>query len=96
MEISLQHQTAAPFTRNTNEHGAATANRAAQTRQSDQAPPAPTPVQLGVLGAVNEAQIGALKPNKPEAKAFDRTLKPYDTAMLPHSLADEKRLNKTA
>ncbi len=96
MEISLQHQTAAPFAHNTNGHGAAQANPAAPIRQPDQAPLAPTPVQLGILGAVNEALIGALKPNKPEAKAFDRTLKPYDTAMLPHSSTDEKRLQKTA
>lgn len=96
MEISLQHQTAAPFAHNTNGHGVATGNPAALIRPPDQAPPAPTPVQLGILGAVNEAIIGALRPEKPETKAFDRTLKPYDTAMLPHSAADEKRLQKTA
>lgn len=95
MEISLQQQTAAPPVHRVDQTGAASSLPSAEIIQTGPSIVAPTPTQMGIVGVVNEALIGTLSPSEPINDGVDRTLKPYDTVMLPHSISDEKRIKDT-
>ncbi|MCO4846576.1 MAG: hypothetical protein KC448_01225 [Yoonia sp.] len=94
MEISVQNQTNVPHPLKPSGQVAATANASSEARQPDLVQAAQIPEQLGVTGALNEAKAGVLEAGKIEPNLFYRTLKPYDTVMLPYRAADEKRLHQ--
>lgn len=96
MEISAQNQTAAPLNPMTTGQGAAPPVGASKTVAGDSAQAISIPATLGVVGAVNEARIGTLKDGKSPPVGFDRTLKPYDTVMLPYEVVEEKQVHHTA
>lgn len=95
MQISLQQQTAAPPVHRVDQTGAASPLPSAEIIKSGPRIVTPIPTQMGIVGVVNEALIGTLSPSEPISDDVDRTLKPYDTVMLPHSISDQKRIKDT-
>lgn len=96
MEISLQNKGTAPLSPNIMGQGAAPTSTIPETGVRDSMQTATIPAALGVVGAVNEARLGTLKDGKSPPVGFDRTLKPYDTVMLPYHVVEEKQVHHTA
>lgn len=96
MEISLRTPAAAPTPSKTIENGAAPSIPTTQTPEPEHTLNAATPTGLGLIGAVSEAHINALKDGKAPPDGIARTLKPYDTVILPYVDTDEKQVHRTA
>ncbi len=96
MEISLRTNTAALNTAKTPQNGAASPKSGPILTGSDSTNKTSLPLGLGQIGAVNETRINTLKDGKTPPAGFDRTLKPYDTVMLPYIADDEKQVHRTA
>ncbi len=96
MEISLQKTAAAPITTTPFKNGAATPSPTVEAALRDSTQATAIPSGLGLIGAVNEARITTLKDGKTPPEGFERTLKPYDTVILPYVAADEKQLHHSA
>lgn len=96
MEISHHTSTAAPIRSTSVGTGAAAPTAALKPALLVATQAVTRPTTLGTVGAVNEAHIGTLKDGKTPPAGFDRTLKPYDTVMLPYDVTDEKQVRHTA
>tara|TARA_R110002051_G_scaffold33923_3_gene75524 strand:- start:26705 stop:26995 length:291 start_codon:yes stop_codon:yes gene_type:complete len=96
MEISLQQSAAAPLAYRQDTQGAVRAAPNETASNAKKAEQVPTPAQFGAVGAVNEARIGTLETVKPVFGGIDRTLKPYDTVMLPYTVSDENSIRRSA
>ncbi len=96
MEISLHTTAAAPISTKPLKNGAAPPLPTVETAKRAQTHPTAIPTGLGQIGAVNETRINTLKDGKTPPAGFDRTLKPYDTIMLPYAVVAKKQVQHTA
>tara|TARA_R110002072_G_scaffold756_1_gene6225 strand:- start:5 stop:295 length:291 start_codon:yes stop_codon:yes gene_type:complete len=96
MEISLQQSAAPPLAYPKDSQGAAKPAPDAPEISAEKPVQLSVPAQLSAVGAVNETRFGTLKTVKPVIDEIDRTLKPYDTVMLPFTVSEENSIRRLA
>ena len=96
MEISLQQPAARHFAYRNDSQGAVKPAPDVQDIPAENPAQLPIPAQLNGVGAVNETRFGTLKTVKPVIDGIDRTLKPYDTVMLPFTVSEENSIRRLA
>ena len=94
MEISLQQSAAPPLAYPEDSQGAAKPAPDVPEINAEKPNQMIVPAQLSGVGAVNETRFGSLKPVKPVIDGVDRTLKPYDTVMLPFTVSQETSIRR--